>query len=196
LIENSTICRSGCFFDDEELKKVVLRLPALLGLSIKGNMDPKLDYVQKRLSLDENDLKKVVMRFPQIFTLGVEGTLEPKLKYLQERLSVDEEELSYMIRRMPALFGYKIDLNLEPTIKFYEDLVGVETTKKLILGRPALVTYSLEKRLKPRLDDARNAGITIDSATLIRMGVLTNEAWAASLAYQIKQLLKSSGGLW
>ena len=59
----------------------------------------------------------------------------------------------------------------------------------------AITLFNLAIDVK-RLGDARNAGITIDSATLIRMGVLTNEAWAASLAYQIKQLLKSSGGLW
>ena len=54
---------------DAELKKVVMRFPALLGYSVEDNMAPKLDWLQERLELDAAQLKKMVLNLPQLLAL-------------------------------------------------------------------------------------------------------------------------------
>jgi hypothetical protein len=55
----------------------------------------------------------------------------------------------------------------------------------MIMTNPRLLNASLEKRLNPRLAEARQAGIATDAGTLSRMAQYTDEKWEKSLVYQI-----------
>jgi hypothetical protein len=85
---------------------------------------------------------------------------------------------------------------LEPKIDFFECLIGVDEVTGLLIKDPSFLSRSLEKRLKPRLAEVREAGIPIDSGTLSRMAKCTQDGWSASMAYQEKRLLLSRGKLW
>jgi hypothetical protein len=91
---------------------------------------------------------------------------------------------------MPSLLGFSIADNLEPTIKFYEDCVGLNATRNLILQHPSMISYSLEKRLKPRLAEAQEAGIFIDTGILSLLAKYTDDLWSKSLAFQKTKRLK------
>ena len=80
--------------------------------------------------------------------------------------------------------------NLEPTITFYEECVGWDATRTMIVRYPKMVSYILENRLKPRVAEGQEAGIPIDTATLLRMGKNTDEKWSNSLSSQKRKLLK------
>eukprot|EP01050_Picozoa_sp_SAG11_P022673 SAG11_NODE_4347_length_1938_cov_6.660685_2_plen_129_part_00 len=71
-----------------ELKKVVLRLPQVLGYSYEGNTEPTLARLQGRLDLSEAELKKVVLRHPPMLNYSYEGNIEPTLARLQEWLGL------------------------------------------------------------------------------------------------------------
>ena len=49
--------QSSLDLSDAELKKVVLRLPAVLSYSVETNLAPRLDWLQNRLDLDAAQLK-------------------------------------------------------------------------------------------------------------------------------------------
>ena len=66
---------------DAELKKVVLRLPPIIGYSFEGNIKPTLDALQAQLGLSESELKKVVLHQPSIMSCSVENTLIPNLAF-------------------------------------------------------------------------------------------------------------------
>mgnify|MGYP000079564902 CR=1 FL=1 len=81
-----------------------------------------------------------------------------------------------------------IDENLAPSMKFYIDALGDEgEAVALLKQRPVLFFYSLEHRLKPRLREARNAGLTIDSVLLKQLGGLTEKQWLASIEHHVKK---------
>jgi hypothetical protein len=171
--------------NEKELSKLVQSLPAVLGLSIEENLEPKLEYLQKRLLLDEKELSKLMQRLPSVFGSSTEN-LETKLEYLQKRLLLNEKELSKLVQRLPSVLSYNIESNLEPTIEFFEDLIGVDEAMGVLVKDPSFLSRSLEKRLKPRLAEVREAGIPIDFGTLSRMAKCTEEQWSASMAYQEK----------
>ena len=80
-------------------------------------------------------------------------------------------------------------------MSFFEGLIGVDEAKGLLINDPSLLGRSLDKPLKPRLAEAQEAGIPIDSGLLMRMGMYTEERWSTSIAYQKKRLWLSRGGL-
>jgi hypothetical protein len=154
-------------------------------------MEPKLACLQERLDMDNVSLSKLVKRFPQVLGYNIENKTEPTLTWLQARLKLDDKSLSFVIQSMPSLLGCNIDTNLEPTITFYDDCVGSNAARLMILKCPALSTYSLENRLKPRLAEAEVAGIPIDTGALSRIAGMTEEKWCISMALQEDKLLKA-----
>jgi ferric-dicitrate binding protein FerR (iron transport regulator) len=127
-------------------------------------------WLQERLSLDDKSLSKLVQTQPQVLSLSIKDNLEPKLAWFQKRLSLDDESLSELVQKQPPLLSCDIATNLEPTIKFFEDCVGSKKVAiQFVVNDPCLLTHSLENRLKPRLVECQEAGISIDAGTIQRM---------------------------
>ena len=51
---------------EDELKKVILRQPSVLGYSYENKLSPSLTSLQQRLSLSDAQLKKVVLSLPAV----------------------------------------------------------------------------------------------------------------------------------
>merc|ERR1719291_291553 len=125
----------------------------------------------------------MIRRYPNIFGLSIGDNIEPKLDWLQKRLSLNDSELSNFVQKFPSLLNFNVDTNIEPTLNFYIDALGDEDQAlNLVIRRPALISLSLENRLKPRLQEAQDYGMTIDSGCLTRIGSYTNKQWSRSLA--------------
>jgi hypothetical protein len=176
--------------DEKGVSKLVKTCPSVFNYSIKDNLEPKLSWLQERLELDEKGIRKLVKRLPSVLGMSIEDNLEPKLAWLQQRLELDEKGVSFVVQRMPPLLGCEIANNLEPTIHFYEDCAGSVAARTIIVNNPVLFGVSLEKRLKPRLAEAQEAGIPIDTGTLKRIAKNTAENWSSSMAFQETKLLK------
>jgi hypothetical protein len=140
--------------------------------------------------LDEKSLRKLVQSNPSNLGLSIEDNLEPKLVWLQERLQLDSKSLSKLVQAMPPVIGYNTEDNLKPTIKFYEDCVGSNAAIQMTAKNPRVLGSSLENRLKPRLAQVLEAGISLDTGIVSRMAQYTEEQWSISLASQKTKLLK------
>merc|ERR1719291_217501 len=125
----------------------------------------------------------MIRRYPNIFGLSIGDNTEPKLDWLQKRLSLNDSELSNFVQKLPSLLNFNVDTNIEPTLNFYIEALGDEDQAlNLVRRQPALISLSLENRLKPRLQEAQGCGMKIDLRCLGRMGFYTNEQWSKSLA--------------
>jgi hypothetical protein len=175
--------------DEKSLSKLVQAKPQVLGYSVEENMEPKLTWLQMRLAFDDKSLSKLVKSFPSVFSLSMEASLEPKLTWIQDRLLLDDKSLCFVIQRMPPLLGCNIATNLEPTIKFYENCVGSKAAIQLISKTPSILGSSLENRLKPRLVEFQEAGIPMDTASIIRIAKYTELGWSNSMVFQKDKLL-------
>ena len=91
---------------DAEFKKVVIRLPSVLGYSVEANVLPSLAALQSRLGLSDAELIKVVLRTPPVLGLSVEVNVLPKLDFLQRELGLSDETLRehvVCVERIPLL---------------------------------------------------------------------------------------------
>ena len=174
---------------NEALRKMIRKMPSLLGYNVDTNMEPKLSWLKQQFDLDDAELRKMVLRAPSLLNYHVENNIEPKLDWFRQRLHLDDAALSKMIQSFPPLLSYNSDTNLEPKLNFFIEALGSETEAlTLVQQYPKMFSVSLEKRLKPRLEQARDAGIVIDTGCLRRIAMTTNESWSKSLVYQSKQI--------
>merc|ERR1712194_760900 len=145
------------------------RCPPLFGCSVDTNLEPTLDWLQQRLDVDDVTVSKMIRRLPSILGMNIDA-MEPKINWLQQRLNLGDAAASKVIQKLPSLLCSNVDANIKPTLDFYVDVIGDEKQAlDMVTHDPLLFSYSLEKRLKPRLQEARAAGITIDSACLKRI---------------------------
>ena len=71
-----------------------------------------------------------------------------------------------------------IDTNLEPTLDFYIDALGDKSEALALVTRnPGSFSRSLEKRLKPRVVEAKDAGMILDYACMLQIVFFTKEKW-------------------
>lgn len=174
--------------DKTQIGKLVMRFPPSLYLSIGDNLEPKLDWLQSRLDLNDAQVTKILRGRPQIFGHAV-SHLEPTLTWLQQKLSLDDVGLAKLIVALPTLLGCDIETNLSPTLNFYNDWISEDEAKQLVTKNPRMFGASLEGRLKPRLEQARESGVAIDAGCFVRMAQYTEERWQASLAFQERKAL-------
>ena len=95
---------------------------------------------------------------------------------------------------MPSLFNLNIDTNIDPTLNFYIDALGDEAKALAFVAHPISFGYSLEKRLKPRLQEAKEAGINVDSKFLSSMMTYTEDGWNKRLTRK-RQIAEESYNL-
>ena len=167
--------------NDATISKMIRTNPQIMHLNIESNLAPTMNWLQQRLHLDDTALSNVIQRMPQILGLSIDDNIEPKLDWLSEHLELDNDALSSMIQKSSGMLSCKIETNLEPTLHFYINAIESENSKqealKLIVNNPTLFNYSLENRLKPRLEEAKSTGMKIDAAILRRMGQYTDDDW-------------------
>jgi len=135
-----------------ELRKVVLRLPTLLGMSVEDNMAPKLEWLQARIDLDDPQLRKVVLGALSVLSTGID-TLESKLEWLQMRLDLDVKQLRKVVLGRPQLLGMSVKDNLAPTLDWLQGRLDLdaEQSRKVVLAHPQLLAHSIEANIAPKL---------------------------------------------
>ena len=173
----------GC----ETAIKRIRRYPSILMFSIQNN-DSKLSWFKKRLQLNDEEAGKLLKHVP-LLKLSIEHNVEPKLNYLQSRLALNDEQLGRMACSLPSILSCHIENNIDPTFEFYTDLLGEKEGTRLISNDPRFLSYSLEKRLKPRLAEASSLGMIVDKTSIEYLAKCTDERWSEKLErYELKQL--------
>ena len=139
---------------DPELRKVVMRLPSVLGLSFEANIEPSLAKLQGRLGLSQAELRKLVVAVPSVLGLSFEANIEPSLAKLQGRLGLSQAELRKVVMRMPSVLSYSFEANIEPSLAKLQGRLGLSEVelRKMVVALPPVLGYSFEANLSPKLD--------------------------------------------
>ncbi|RCV20891.1 hypothetical protein SETIT_4G094400v2 [Setaria italica] len=147
-----------------DLERVIKPNIALLrqcGISVRDIA--KLFSLKARvLTFNPEHLKEVVLRaeelgvprssrmfFQAVFVVSniTKEKVAARLEFLKSTLGCHESEIATAVSKMPTILGIS-EQSLHRKIQFLVNEVGLEP--QYILQRPALFTYSLEKRLVPR----------------------------------------------
>ena len=135
---------------EAELQRVVRHQ----NLGARATVEPKLDWLARRLDLDAVSLKRFVLLDPSALTKSVERNLEPKLAWLAERLALDRAELVALVTAHPQLLTLSLDENLAPTLKWLQKRLQLDDAelRKVVRRVPTMLWKSVGKNLAPTLD--------------------------------------------
>jgi len=143
-------------------------------------LDDKAGSIQSDLSLSDDELSDLVSKFPTLLGYCPEKNVRQKLRYLRTRFELDEDALKNLVLKQPALFSLSQG-NIEEKLQFYSKLVGEEEAKRLVVKSSNLLMRSLEKRLKPRLEEVKKIGVKVrwNDTLLRRLAMRTDGQWEA-----------------
>mmetsp|Transcript_6731 Transcript_6731/g.16574 ORF Transcript_6731/g.16574 Transcript_6731/m.16574 type:complete len:421 (-) Transcript_6731:57-1319(-) len=154
-------------------KRVIYSYPNVFSHSLEKTLLPKVNFLcsketGKSLSLKRSELSQVVAKFPPTLWLS-EVNLQSKFDFLSESLGLNRSELRTMIVSYPQMLGLSLENNIMPKMDFFLHAsvrgdnrfkeinnsincgLSKNQLKDFVLYQPALLAYSLESRLKPRI---------------------------------------------
>jgi mTERF len=125
-----------------QVKKVIYRAPAVLGLNLDNNIQGKVEYLQSSLDLSDEQLHIVLAAMPSLLLLNSDGNVRPKLEFLNTTLQ-------------QSIYNYSISTTLPTSL-----------LRDVVLRLPTLLGYSFERRIRPRMDAIVQAGLHPSSITI------------------------------
>ena len=166
-----------------QVKKVIYRAPAILGLNLEQNIRPKVQYLQSKLDLSNDELHTVLAAMPSLLLLNSEGNLQPKIDYLSSVLvsCTDSEGIN---KNQFLMSSSSISVASE-----------IDQLRDIVLRLPTLLGYSLEQRIIPRVQAILNMGLHPSCITIgIPMTQPAFDKWLLRRAkkYQDDQRTESS----
>jgi hypothetical protein len=155
-------------------KRVVYSYPSIFSYSTERTLSPKLNFLcgndagnGRSLGLSRSELSQVVSKFPPTLWLS-EDNLQCKLDFLFDELGLEGSDLRTIIVSYPQVLGLSLQNNLKPKVDFFLDAeesagdsaeihssircgLSKDQLREFVIYQPALLAYSLEKRLRPRI---------------------------------------------
>jgi len=156
------------FFRDEigssKWKWIACRYPQIFSHSVDITLRPRASFMIESLGLERRaDLAHIASKFPPVFWLP-ECNILSKMAYLKEALELSTSELRNVLVTFPQVLGLSLEKNLQPTIEFLLSEDGAELDVKylkyFVLYQPALLAYSLDNRIRPRIRRMKASGIS------------------------------------
>jgi mTERF domain-containing protein len=150
-----------------EFAHILQRFPRLVTYSLT-KMKQRLGYLRFELQLNPEAIRRILYQSPQVISLSQEN-LEATVQFLLDSVApnatsqynlergdgLNEESLKIVqtvIAGMPSLLGLNIETSLKTKVDYFRSTMGQEALSKTLLKTPALLGYSLEKRIQPRME--------------------------------------------
>jgi len=160
-----------------ELRKVVLRMPSMLGMSvrcdksdIKSALDERLDFFFDEVGMTQMELKQALLKQPSILQYSIES-LRSKLHFLHDELFISRPLLSRIITTAPAVLGLSLAENIRPKVatlmircRLEPEEIGLITATV-----PSILVLSTKRKIEPCLSYLSVALRLPDEASLGRI---------------------------
>ena len=161
------LTRGPLNFTREDVARIVLRAPSLLSTDITS---PRFLLLLQTLQQATNlplgpALASLLQRFPMILSFTA-PRLEASLEVLTQDLKCTPAEVASILNKHPQLLGYR-PVAVREKLTVLKDIYGLKTIeegREAVLKSPALLSYSLEARITPRLLRAAEAGVSLEKA--------------------------------
>ncbi|XP_050373190.1 transcription termination factor MTEF1, chloroplastic [Argentina anserina] len=90
-------------------KRVTAQTTVLLVSSVKGTLQPKVDYLRS-LGLSQKEVENMVVRSPALLTLSIKNNLMPKVEFLVGEMGKDVKE----VKKFPQYFSFSLEGKIKP----------------------------------------------------------------------------------
>jgi mTERF len=161
---------------DTRWNRILLKYPQVVTHSVENVLMPRLQFLERMLNIPS--AKQLVTHYPPLLWLSSD-LIEAKFLFLQESLDLTQEETEMIIETYPQILGLSVDNNLKIKISYLQTYLSTEQLRDIVLYQPALLAYSLERRIRPRLEQLRDVNIEFAYAPAYLMSMTDDkfQAW-------------------
>ena len=112
LRRNCDALQDGLQLTSNELRSLVLRMPSLLGMSVKG-LTRRIKFWTEEVGITVEELRGLVCSLESIIQYGVSSNLEPKLHFFRE-IGLCESAIRTLTISKPQVWGRSLEGYLRP----------------------------------------------------------------------------------
>jgi len=144
-----------------ELRKVILRMPSLIGMKTANKDGSKetttffrnLLFFQQNVGMSLTQLRSAVIKQPALLQYSIEGNLRHKLDFFTNELGIDKNRVASIIAKSPSVFGLSLRRNLRPKIDVLMDECLLTSTEvgSIVSAVPAILLLSVTRKILPTL---------------------------------------------
>jgi len=157
-------------------KRILVKYPQVLTHSVNTVLRPKLEYLAGLLNV--RSAKNLVTNYPPLLWLSSD-LIQRKFEFLKERLDLTQVEAEVLVETYPQILGLSIENNMMPKIEYLLLHLPPDQLREWALYQPAILAYSLNKRLIPRFEQLKAADIAISYSPKYLMSMTDSkfESW-------------------
>jgi len=144
--------------NQDETTQMITLFPSILLYSI-STLHQKIDFFTKEMKMNQYELRHILVCMPSLLGLSEESNLRPKINYLLQ--SEDKREDYIHNEHGTTRYSNENDSGWE---RERGGILTLEELKEFVLAEPALLAYSLEGRIIPRLKKLDEASISLPFA--------------------------------
>ncbi|KAH9311609.1 hypothetical protein KI387_026644 [Taxus chinensis] len=133
--------------------------PLMLACSVKKNMVPVLDYLQK-VGVRKSALTDMLRRYPQVLLSSVVIDLQPVIKYLGG-LDIKANQIPRVIETFPELLGFKLEGTMSTSVAY---LISIGVSRRaigpMLTQFPQILAMRVGRIIKPFVDYVISLGMS------------------------------------
>lgn len=161
------LTRNPLNFTREEAQRLILRSPSLLTTDVASpRFIDTMQALKNAMGVRvERELSDIILRFPMVLSFTA-ARIKRSLAVFANNVGCRSEEVRTLLQKHPQVLGYRPESvlqKLEAIVEIY-GFSSVADVKKSLLKAPALLSYSLKARLRPRLEAAADVGVPLEKA--------------------------------
>jgi len=130
-----------------DMGRVIAAYPPVLLLDAEEQILRVADFLMYELDIDRGDIASLTQQYPVLFSQDI-GQMKEIISYLLV-LGVEEDDMAGIFRAFPALLNTSIEDSMEPIVEYLR-LIGVENIGAFITKIPPILSYSVEKDVRPK----------------------------------------------
>lgn len=169
--------RLGLTIDD------INQYPLMLGCSVRKNMVPVLDYLNK-LGFQKQELPSFLRKHPQVLHASVIVDLVPVTKFLRG-LDIERIDIPVVLQKYPELFEFKLEGTMSTSVAYLVSIgVNPRDIGPMVTQYPQILGMRVGKVIKPIVAYLEN--LRLPKQVLARM----IEKRPYILGYELDELMK------
>lgn len=143
----------------EDLVKIILKQPQILGYTIENNIKPHIDFL-RGLGVPDSRLGQIITANPSFFSYSLELSLKPKVRFLTEEVGIKRTDLGKVVILGPEILRQPAEA-LKSRLEFLSKELGASKGNlvKMVTKHPQLLHYSITDGIQPRINFLRSIGM-------------------------------------
>lgn len=143
----------------EDLVKIIVKQPQILGYTIENNIKPHIDFL-RGLGVPDSRLGQIITANPSFFSYSLELSLKPRVRFLIEEVGIKRTDLAKVVILGPQTLRQPAEA-MKSRLEFFSKELGASKGNlvKMVTKHPQLLHYSIKDGIQLRINFLRSIGM-------------------------------------